>query len=173
MVSWNLGKRNIFFGCGVRDGQLGLLEWDRPCRVRGVLASMSRALSSGFFRRWQSASVVSAFYSELTRKICFHRGPIQLYNSDAHSGLRAFRSSQRRACRFLPTVELRPPVFHLTYPDALPAILSPSLHVAAAGSGSFHSVPSRSIAHSFTRSLRATATMAIFFRLSLPRRTCS
>ena len=41
------------------------------------------------------------------------------------------------------------------------------------GTGGRQDVPSRSIAQHHVSSLRATATMATFFRAGLPRRTCS
>ena len=135
-------------------------------------ASMSRALSSGILA-FGTRVVVSVFYSELPRKICLGRGPIQLYNSGTHSGLRVWCSSQHRACRFFANRRTPIACFPFDSSGRFTRHFAPSLHVGAVGNGSFHWVPSRSIAHSFTRSLRATATMAIFFRLSLPRRTCS
>jgi hypothetical protein len=88
-----------------------------------------------------------------------------------------FTQANAGLAAFLPTVEFR--IAFVPFDLISDVSLANAHHVQlvtagnGARAGSFHSAPSRSIAHSFTSNLLATATMAIFFRLSLPRRTCS
>ena len=151
---------------------------------------MSRALSRDFGVCWCVGCfslLFSASARDLLRSLAglfnFSRAaPILAYELFAQASRRAVRlfSNRRTSLRLFisQVVELftsfqkTMAFWHRCLPEG---IFHPPAAVAAVldGFGSIQGVPSRSMAQSLISSRRATATMAILFRLSLPRQTCS